>query len=105
MGLALDGLRYAFKSQRSLRIEIVVAGGVVVAGFSLEISRLEWAVVVVSIFAVISLELVNTAVEAVVDLVSPTYHPVAKIAKDIAAAAVLAMAVGGAIVGAIIFGT
>ena len=73
-------------------------------GFALGISRLEWVIVIISIFFVIALELINTAIEAVVDLVSPEYHPVAKVAKDIASAAVLTSGVGGLIAGLVIFG-
>ena len=104
MGFALDGLRYAFRSQRSLQIEIIIAGFIVVIGSVLGISRLEWVIVIISIFFVIGMELINTAIEAVVDLVSPEYHPVAKVAKDIASAAVLTSAVGGLIAGLVIFG-
>ncbi len=73
-------------------------------GFALNISRLEWVIVIISIFFVIGLELVNTALEAVVDLVSPEYHPVAKVAKDVASAAVLTSGVGGLVAGLVIFG-
>ena len=104
MGFAFDGLRYAFRNQRSLRIESIIAGFIVVIGFALEISRLEWVIVIISISFVLGLELVNTAIEAVVDLVSPEYHPVAKVAKDVAAAAVLTSGVGGLIAGLVIFG-
>jgi len=103
IGFALAGLRYAFISQRSLRIEIVFAGVVVVIGSVLGISKLEWAIVAVSISLVIGLELVNTAVEAVADLASPTFHPLAKVAKDTAAAAVFIGAFGSIISGLIIF--
>ncbi len=104
MGFAFDGLRYAFRSQRSLRIESIIAGFIVVIGFALNISRLEWVIVIISISFVIGLELVNTALEAVVDLVSPEYHPVAKVAKDVASAAVLTGGVGGLVAGLVIFG-
>jgi len=75
-----------------------------VIGFAFDISRLEWVIVIISISFVIGLELVNTAIEAVVDLVSPEYHPVAKAAKDVASAAVLTSGVGGLIAGLVIFG-
>ena len=104
MGFAFDGLRYAFGSQRSLRIEIIIAGFFVVIGFASDISRLEWVIVIITISFVIGLELVNTAIEAVVDLVSPEYHPLAKVAKDVASAAVLTSGVGGLIAGLVIFG-
>jgi len=104
VGFAVSGLRYAFKSQRSLRIESIIAGFFVVIGFALDISRLEWVIVIISISFVLGLELVNTAIEAVVALVSPEYHPVAKVAKDLASAAVLTSGVGGLIAGLVIFG-
>ncbi|MXZ21512.1 MAG: diacylglycerol kinase family protein [Caldilineaceae bacterium SB0665_bin_25] len=50
MGFAFEGLRYAFRSQRSLRIESIIAGFIVVIGFALDISRLEWVIVIISIF-------------------------------------------------------
>ena len=104
MGFAFEGLRYAFSNQRSLRIESIIAGIIVVIGFALDISRLEWVIVIISIFFIIGVELVNTAIEAVVDLVSPEYHPVAKVAKDVASAAVLTSGVGGLVAGLVIFG-
>ena len=103
LGFALVGLRYAFISQRSIRIEIAFAGAVVIIGFFLGISKLEWAIVAISISLVIGLELINTAVETVVDLASPTSHPLAKVAKDTAAAAVFTGAFGSIIAGLIIF--
>lgn len=103
IGFAFAGLRHAFVSQRSIRIEIVLAGVVVVIGFILGISKLEWAIVAISISLVIGLELINTAVEAVVDLASPTFHPLAKVAKDTAAAAVFIGGLGSVIAGLIIF--
>ncbi|MCZ0940272.1 MAG: diacylglycerol kinase family protein [Caldilineaceae bacterium] len=104
MGFAFEGLRYAFSNQRSLRIESIIAGFIVVIGFALDISGLEWVIVIISISFVIGLELVNTAIEAVVDLVSPEFHPVAKAAKDVASAAVLTSGVGGLVAGLVIFG-
>lgn len=68
-----------------------------------KLSLTEWLVVVFTIGAVISLELVNTAIEAVVDLVTEEYHPLAKVAKDTAAASVFIIAIVAAIVGIIIF--
>ena len=104
MGFAFEGLRYAFRSQRSLRIESIIAGFIVLIGFALDISRLEWVIVIISISFIIGLELVNTAIEAIVDLASPEYHPLAKAAKDVASAAVLTSGVGGLIAGLVIFG-
>lgn len=100
---ALAGLRHALRSQRNLRIHVTVAAAVVIAGLALRINRSEWAIVAALIAFVIALELLNTAIEALVDLASPTAHPLAKVAKDTAAAATLAAALGSAAAGLIIF--
>ena len=103
LGFAIAGVRHAFRSQRNLRIHVVIAGVVIIAALVLRISRAEWAVVVSLIALVIGLELLNTAIEALVDLSSPTSHPLAKIAKDTAAGAILLVALGSLAVGLIIF--
>lgn len=103
LGFAIAGVRHAFRSQRNFRIHSVIAGVVVIAGFALRISRVEWAVIVVLIALVIGLELLNTAIESLVDVASSTFHPLAKIAKDTAAGAILLVALGSAAAGLIIF--
>ena len=103
LAFALAGMRHALQNQRNLRIHVTIAAAVVIAGFALRINRSEWAVVVTLIALVIGLELLNTAIEALVDLASPVPHRLAKVAKDTAAGAVLVAAVGAAIVGLIIF--
>ena len=103
LGFAIAGVRHAFRSQGNLRIHGVIAGVVIIAALVLRISRAEWAVVVSLIALVIGLELLNTAIEALVDLSSPTSHPLAKIAKDTAAGAILLVALGSLAVGLIIF--
>lgn len=103
LAFALAGVRHALHSQRNLRIHVTVAAAVVIAGIVLRISRTEWAVVVTLVALVIGLELLNTAIEALVDVASPVPHPLAKIAKDTAAGAILVAAAGSAIVGLIIF--
>ena len=103
LAFALAGIRRALHNQRNLRIHVTIAAAVVVAGFALRISRTEWAAVVTLIALVIGLELLNTAIEALVDLASPEPHHLAKVAKDTAAGAVLVAAVGSAIVGLIVF--
>lgn len=103
LGFALAGVRHALQNQRNLRIHVTIAAAVVIAGLALRINRSEWAVVVSLIALVIGLELLNTAIEALVDLASPVPHPLAKVAKDTAAGAILVAAAGSAIVGVIIF--
>ena len=88
-GYAFAGLGTAWRTQRNVRIHAVAAVAVVAAGALLRLAPLAWAVVALAIGLVLTAELVNTAVEACVDLVSPQDHPLAKAAKDVAAAAVL----------------
>jgi len=93
---AFAGLFAAWRSERNLRIHAVVAVGVIVAGIVLRLPAAAWAIVFLAIALVVAAELLNAAVETVVDLVSPDDHPLAKRAKDVAAAAVL-VAVAGAV--------
>lgn len=87
-----------------MKIHCVMAGLVVIAGIVLKLSAIEWCICLVLFGLVMALELVNTAVEAVVDLVmGEERHPLAKIAKDTAAGAVLIAAIMAAIAGCIIF--
>ncbi len=103
LAFAFSGVRRALQSQRNLRIHVAIAAAVVIAAFVLRINRSEWAIVVALIALVIGLELLNTAIEALVDLASPASHPLAKVAKDTAAGAVLVAALGSVAAGLIIF--
>lgn len=98
-GYAFEGCAAAWRTQRNVRIHAAVAVAVVIAGIALRFPPLAWAVVALTIAFVIAVELLNTAVEAVVDLVSPEHHPLAKRAKDVAAAAVLIAAIGAVAAG------
>ena len=100
---AFQGILYAVRTQRNLRIHFVAAALALVATLYLRLERVYVAVVVIAIVAVIALELVNTAIEAVVDLMTVAHHPLAKIAKDAAAGAVLVVSMGAAIVGYLAF--
>lgn len=106
----VDSFRYAFcgiceayKGEQNLKIHTVIAVLVVIAGFVLKISYVEWLVCLVLIGLVLMAEFFNTAIEYVVDLASPDIHPLAKLAKDTASAGVLMMAIISAIIGLIIF--
>ncbi len=102
-GYAMAGLRYAFGTQQNLRIHVVV--GTVVIGLGVVVLRsfLEWAVLLLTIGMVLISELINTAVEATVDLLSPEYASSAKIAKDVSAAAVFMAALVSIVVGSCLF--
>jgi diacylglycerol kinase len=101
---ALAGAAYTLRTQPNAWIEMIAGVVVVVAGLAFGLERLEWALVGLTIFVILALEAVNTAVETVVDLVSPELHPLAKIAKDTAAGAQIFAVLGSLIVAAAIFG-
>jgi diacylglycerol kinase len=102
-GYAFSGLWYAIRTQRNLRIHSVIAVFALALGLILHISAIEFAVVFLVISGMFIAELFNTAIELCVDLASPEYHPLAKIAKDVAAGAVLVNATVSIIVGLCIF--
>ena len=103
-GYAFRGLAICFRTQANARIHAVATVLVVALGFTLKLATWEWCAVVLSIASVWVAECFNTALEGVVDLVSPERQPLAGRIKDLAAGAVLAAAIGAAVVGAIIFG-
>ena len=100
----IKGLRYAYRNEQNLAVDVGIALIVVIAGFIFKVSVTEWALLALTIGLVISCELINTAIEAVVDLVTEEYHPLAKVAKDTSAAAVFIFAIVAIVVGIIIFG-
>ena len=101
---AFDGWWHVISTQHNAWIHAVVSCVVFVLSFWLRISRQEWAIIILTVMAVWMAEFMNTALEALVDLVAPDYHPLAKIAKDVAAAAVLVGATGAVLVGLLILG-
>ncbi|EAZ84467.1 diacylglycerol kinase family protein [Lysinibacillus sp. FSL M8-0216] len=101
-GYAFEGIITASKEQ-NLRSHIVSAVIVILAGYFTGLSRTEWYIVLLLIALMFALEMINTAIERVVDLASPNLHPLAKQAKDIAAGAVLVFALFSAIIGLLIF--
>ena len=102
-GYAFQGIFTCVRKERNMKIHCVAAVLVVIAGVILKISAIEWCICMVLFGLVMALEHVNTAVEAVVDLVTEERKPLAKIAKDTAAGAVLFTAIMAVIIGCIIF--
>lgn len=100
---AFYGIWTGIRGERNMKIHCTFVVLVVIAGVVLKINPVEWCIVLTLFGLVLALELVNTAIESVVDLVSPEYHPLAKVAKDTAAGAVLIAAIMAAIAGLIIF--
>ncbi len=100
---AFEGLKSASKNEPNLRIHLLFAVIVISLGLVLKLKALEFAIIILTISLVITLELINTMLEALVDLVSPEIRPAAKLAKDVAASAVLVSAITSIIVGLLIF--
>ena len=100
---AIEGFISSFKTERNMKIHVLVMMLVIALGFYLKINLTEWCIVTIIIALVITAELFNTAIETVVDMICPEKNPKAKLAKDISAAAVLSLAIGAVIIGAIIF--
>lgn len=102
-GYAIQGVAYGWRSQPNLRIHSGITAFVIVLGIWLGLSWVEWAIVTLTIALVVHAELFNTAIEAMVDKTSPEIHPLAKIAKDCAAGAVLISALLAVVVGMLVF--
>ena len=102
-GYSIDGLAYAYKYEQSMLIHVIATIGVVTANILFGISSFEWLVTLLSIGMVLSAELINTAIEAVVDLVTLEIHPLAKIAKDCGSAATFVLAMMAAAIGFVVY--
>ena len=103
-GHAGRGVWVALRSEVHLRFHAVTTAVVIGAGLYYQIARLEWALLALAVAGVWTAELLNTAIEALTDLASPAWHPLAGKAKDVAAGAVLLAALGALVVGGLIFG-
>ena len=93
-----------FRTQRNAWIHAAATVGVMALGLWLSLSRIEWAILALTVGLVWMAEFINTALEAVVDLASPDIHPLAKVGKDVGAAAVLVAAFASVAVGLLILG-
>jgi diacylglycerol kinase (ATP) len=96
---AIEGVIHALRTQRNMRIHFAAAAGVLVLAFIYNVTRLELIALLIAIAFVLIAEMVNTAVEATIDLSTPSFDPLAKIAKDLAAGAVLIAAINAIAVG------
>lgn len=100
---AFKGIFFAFTTQTNINIHIIISVLVIIAGFIFKINRVEWLFIIFAIGLVLSAELFNTAIETLVDLVSPDYNQKAGQVKDVAAGAVLIAAFISVIIGLIVF--
>ena len=102
-GYAWKGIRCCVGKEQNLSFHLIAMVVTVIAGFLLEITRIDWMIVILCIGVVIAAELFNSAIEKLVDLGAPERHPIAGQVKDIAAGAVLVCAATAAIIGLIVF--
>lgn len=100
---AFSGIMYAVRTQPNMRVHFAIAALVLIATLWLRLGRLYVIAIVITIVIVLALELINTAIEAVVDLLTVAHHPLAKTAKDAAAGAVLVATIGAVVVGYLAF--
>ncbi|MGI2326549.1 diacylglycerol kinase family protein [Planococcus sp. YIM B11945] len=100
---AAEGIKTALKTEQNVRFHAFAAAVVLTAAFLTGLSDTEWIIVIGLIGGTIALEMVNSALERVVDLATAEFHPLAKQAKDMAAGAVLVFAIASAIIGLLIF--
>ncbi|HET6846916.1 MAG TPA: diacylglycerol kinase family protein [Anaerolineales bacterium] len=103
-GHAFQGGWYALRTQRNAWLEVGIACVAFAMAAWLRLDAVRWAILVLTALLVFAAEFFNTAVEVIVDLVSPGHHPLAKIAKDVAAAAVLVAACGAVVIGVLLMG-
>lgn len=100
---AFAGIVYCIQYERNIKIQLLAAFLAGSVAWWLELDRYEIVIVLLTVGSVIITEMMNTVVEAIVDMVSPEFHPLAKIAKDVAAGAVLISAVISLLVGYLLF--
>lgn len=101
---SLDGLYYAYRYEQSLWLHGLVTILAVIMGFIFKISLSEWAIIFIALGAILALELINTAIEAAVDLTTTEIHPLAKIAKDCGSAASFVMSIVSIVISMFVFG-
>lgn len=100
---AFEGIATGIKEEKNMKIHIIIMILVIIFGIILKINKMEWLICIILLGFVISLELINTSIENTVDLITIEKNQKAKIAKDVAAGAVLIASITSAIIGLIIF--
>lgn len=102
-GYSIEGLKYAYKYEQSMLVHVIATVCVIVANFFFRVNGTEWLITLLAIGMVLAAELINTAIEAVVDLVTLEIHPLAKIAKDCGSAATFVLAMMAAAMGVVVY--
>lgn len=102
-GNALRGIWYCMRNERNFQIHLVIASAVIVLMLILNLNKLESSIIIILIFFVIVLEMINTSLEKLLDIIEPQMHPMIRVIKDIVAGSVLVSAGCAVVVGLIIF--
>jgi undecaprenol kinase len=102
-GYAKTGFFHALQHEKNLQIHLLMTCIVIPSAFLLDFDTFKWSILLLTIGIVISLELINTAIERVVDLITTDFHPLAKNAKDVAAAAVFVFTIVAVFIGLLLF--
>ena len=100
---AIQGFLMSFRKERNMKIHIFIMIAVIILGFILKISKIEWIICIILFGIVIAGEMFNTAIETTVDIAMPYKDKKAKIAKDVSAGGVLILAITSAVIGSMIF--
>jgi len=100
---AWRGMIYTVRTQKHMQFHVVAGISVLLFAWWSRVSRFEWLILILAIGSVIGAEVMNSAIETVVDMAQPNYHPLAGMAKDVAAGAVLVTAIQAAVIGMIVF--
>lgn len=101
---AFAGLDYVLRTQPNMRVHLLITLVVIGMGIGLDLSLTQWTMLVLAIAFVLVGEMLNTVIEKLVDLISPDFHPLAKIIKDVTAGVVLLTAIASVVVGLLILG-
>ncbi|MEF9951683.1 MAG: diacylglycerol kinase [Clostridium sp.] len=100
---AIEGIIYAVRTQRNMKIHLIAASLILIFSLFFDFSKVEMLILFLTITLVVVLELINTAIEATIDVTANYYHPLAKIAKNVAAGAVLISAINAMAIGYLLF--
>lgn len=100
---AFNGLKEVIRSERNFKIHLIITFFIIVLGLFLEISLIEWSIIILVIGLVLTTEIINSSIERIIDYIKPDIHPAAKVIKDMGASAVLISAMISVIIGLIVF--
>lgn len=101
---ALHGIYRSIQDGANMRIHLAAAAAATFMGFIVHLTRVEWALLSITIFMVLAAEVINTAIERTVDFIGAKPHPLAKLAKDLAAGGVLLTAINAIVMAGLLFG-